>query len=84
MLVLHVVREFGKLFLAIRTQARTIDKTSCIKLKTLNSGFSVDIVFMGLKLIGRGENFSAYVTRIVGWSMNILNVSPNVARSDDF
>ena len=91
MLVLHVVRELGKLFLAIGTHAGTVDKTSCDKMRdlqhandSLNPGFSVNIVFMRVKLVGRGENLPAYVTRVMSRLVDILNVSPYVARADDF
>ena len=36
-LVLHVVRELGKLFLAIGTHAGTVDKTSCDKMRDFYS-----------------------------------------------
>ena len=92
MLVLHVVRELGKLFLAIGTHAGTVDKTSCDKMRdfykqaidSLNPGFSVNIVFMRVKLVGRGENLPACVTRIMSRLVDILYVSPYVARADDF
>ena len=90
-LVLHVVRELGKLFLAIGTHAGTVDKTSCDKMRDLkhandwlNPGFSVNIVFMRVKLVGRGKNFPTNVTRVMSRLMDILDMSPDVARADDF
>ena len=44
----------------------------------------MNIVFMGVKLVGRGENLSANVTRVMGRLVDILNVSLYVARADDF
>ena len=81
MLVLHVVRELGKLFLAIGTHAGTVDANAN---DSLNPGFSVNIVFMRVKLVGRGENLSANVTRVMSRLVDILNMSPYVPRADDF
>ena len=43
----------------------------------------MNIVFMRVKLVGRGENFPTNVTRVMGWLVDVLNVSPYVARADD-
>ena len=91
MFVLHGVGELGKILVTVGTGSRGISEQSCNRESLLNCLEGEEksmrrktcrrfvIIFVASQLILGREHFSTEVTRkVLGFRMNIFNVSPQI------